>query len=82
MRGKTVSFQSTLRLLGLGVLIGAISVFILSSSLATPIALALIGVIILVSVIGVAARKTSGAAPENGPIADPIFVNETWILKR
>ena len=82
MRERTISLLGGLKLLGLSVVVGAASVFILGSSLATPVAAALIGLLLLGSVFGVAILRKSDPVPEQTEISDPIFVNETWILKR
>lgn len=82
MREQTVSLQGVLKLLSLGVIIAAACVFILGSSLATPVAATLIGALLLGSAFGVALLRKTDPAPERDEISDPIFVNETWILKR
>jgi len=74
--------QNIIRLLAGLLAIALMSCFMIKSSLSTSMVAAIIGLSILAFIIGVILFKSSRQDHQDDEYSDPVFVNETWILKR
>ena len=62
--------------------IALLSVTMIKSALSTPLVATFIGLLTLAFIIGALIHKATRRDDRANDISDPIFVNETWILKR
>ncbi len=85
MRQKSASVQTLVRPLCVTIAITLICCFIILSPLSTPLAIGLISIFICVafaSLLGTKSRRGETETNKQSLMSDPVFINETWILKR
>jgi len=82
MRNTKYSAQNFIRLLSGLLAIGLFGGYMIQSSLPTPLVITFIGLLLTAYIIGVLVYRTTEPDDRKDGISDPIFVNETWIIKR